>query len=275
MSLIRNVYTVLKTSSQAYSGTSQTAIRQIVNQAGTDRMNLKLPHGNATYTSGSMSKSDTYFLHQQLPIGGLGYITKHNLEKNDLYIRFLITSSNYWRPYAIFVFGSGDGDIIPLAYQDSFTHLLSTDTSEGLASIPVRRIVEGDDDMLLDKILVVVRTDEVSWARTNDRISIDIHSALGNHPDVHAEGKIQGIDSNSVRLLKLTPDGDREKRYWNNFKFQTNGFDACKINNIWVFGMNESDPSNPRMSILARLDTPIVLSRDEDEGDRYINLPRF
>lgn len=88
-----------------------------------------------------------------------------------------------WKPERFFVWGVEapppfrDLGIFPLAIEMGFGKELSTDTDEGVRSIPLRLVANGDRDMRINRLLILLTTNfRVDRADTNNSLEIQIVS---------------------------------------------------------------------------------------------------
>lgn len=91
-------------------------------------------------------------------------------------VRLGIRSDDAWGPENILLLGRTDRRVIALAMETEIDRWLSTDSSEGKLSMPIRLVGEGSSSTLIHRVLLLVYT---QTGETNDRIQLQI-SAGGN-----------------------------------------------------------------------------------------------
>src|SRR2546423_14940790 len=119
------------TSTRSDSGSDSDMVG-IINQNGIDIIHENLGFGRTTTGGGKL-----YHLEQ---IAEAGFEPDQNY-----YMRMGIRGDDAWRPDLIAAWGErdGTGNVVPLAYDSELDIVLSTDSSEGRISLPVRQIIGG------------------------------------------------------------------------------------------------------------------------------------
>jgi hypothetical protein len=199
-------------------------------------------------------------------------------------IRLGTRDDDAWGPQHILVFGEMQPEfvpshIVPLAMETDLTHWLSTDSSEGHLSMPIRLVGPGSDATLIRKVLLLVYTGSGDDVETDNPIQLTI--TVGGTPVVD-------------RSISDTPQDDLEQ-YTANWYFVDvdvpftkadlasngeirlgiNGRDAWLPSQVYVFGLDTANGRPNEVVTLAALPKWDLgsLSKDLSEGQPSVPLP--
>lgn len=198
---------------------------------------------------------------------------------NNNSVRVGIRGTDQWRPEHIFIWGerSSDNMILPVATETSIGTRLSTTTSEGQISLPIRLVNLGSPTTILRRLLMLVVTANGAFSGTNSRIRLQTGRFGGG----------VGVDF----VIPDTPQREQEQGQANcYFVPVTVGFTRNSINGARLIIEGE-DNWEPASFYLFGLDTtlsrptfivPLVhveswpfggMSTDSSEGVSFVDLP--
>jgi hypothetical protein len=212
--------------------------------------------------------------------------TQHTVPENlnDSSIEIQIFGDDAWRPEHTVVWGErfNGGAVIPLAIETDITASLSTDPSEAeAASLPLRLVGHGTDDLPISRLLMIMTTADRRDCGTDDTInlSITVDGAKVvdfDTPDTPQMDQEEGQANlyfapviSQFRLRDLSEDS---------IVLSTNGTDAWCLERFFLFGL-DSETGRPAFLV------PLVsvpdqwpsrlspLSKDPNEGKESIHLP--
>jgi len=196
-------------------------------------------------------------------------------------IRIGIRGSDIWYPEHIFLWGELENGIIqPLAIRLSIetTLRLSTDKEEGNLSNPIRLINRGEDDMEINRLLMLMTTADKKYAGTNSDIELQIPSGGNLVVDFEIPSTPQDEQERGQANFYLIPVlTSFSKRDLNNIsvRLRIKGNDKWLPESVYLFGSNTIDDRT-----LSRL-VPLVhisswphgwMSTDSSEGESSIPL---
>ena len=80
-----------------------------------------------------------------------------------------------WAPQHILLFGHTTREsVVPIAMETDLTEWLSSDASEGALTIPLRLVGLGGSDMLIQRLLLLVRTADKDDAETDSLVQLQV-----------------------------------------------------------------------------------------------------
>ena len=264
MPFIRNLYVASLTSTLRDSG-SDSELVVIMNQGGLDVVHRDLGFGG----------SET----------GGGKLYRHNISESQVvpenyYMRIGIRGDDAWRPRMITAWCQRftSGAIVPLGYDEQLEVVLSTDSSEGRISLPLRQITPGMIRTQINRIMLVTGTnvgDSATDSPINVRITRGGDEVVVDHtvPDT-PQPDLEGAEGNVYFLPVLQPF-TRSQLTDASIVLSIQGDDAWLPIVVTMFGLDTTSGNPGRMVPLVYFDGwPFgALSTDSDEGTASVTLP--
>ena len=268
---INRIYVAIRTKYLPYSGSG--LMHLIINQLGWDRLNVRMINDDRMV--GSFSKGACVFYYQDLPMGGLGTINDNLLGIRQLYVRLLTKLDDMWEPSLAFIWGSSEKGPIPLAFESDFSHALSTDPSEGLPSVPVKRVEAGSEEMLITRLLIIITTSDsrtYAGSRSKPRLTVRLEDGTVAF-DGYFKWALEDFEPGTAHIYEInTRPFTKADLVEDSITLSLEGRDLWIPGHIWLFGMNSEHPT--QMLIITRDYQPGPMSQDpnEDPNEGSIQL---
>jgi hypothetical protein len=263
MPFIRNLWVATLTSPLADSG-SESDLVVILNQNGLDVVYRDLRFGPVETGGGMVYRHD---------------ISEQQVLPENYYLRIGTRGSDAWRPLVIAAWCERftSGNVVPLGYDGEVETILSTDSSEGRISLPVRQVGRGSVRTAIEKVMLVTVT-QGGDAATDSPIHVRItagESVVVDHtiPDT-SQDDLESLEGNVYFLPVLSPF-TRGQLTDSSIVLSIEGDDAWVP---WVVVMFGLDAASGRPGAMV----PLVhehpwqlgaLSRDPAEGVESVTLP--
>lgn len=208
----------------------------------------------------------------------------------DSSIRIGIRGRDKWRPEHIAVWGVGPkrwldrdaGDIaVPLGIETDIKTVLSTDNGEGNLSIPIRRAYVGYGDMMIQRLLMVMRTADYKYSGTDSPIQLRVevpgaNATVYDIPDTPQKEQERG-QANLYFVPVANPFTWNDLNSGGSVTLRIGGSDAWRPDSFFLFGLDEAS-DKPRDMV------PLVsepawsygwTSQDpaEDSKEGHVELP--
>jgi hypothetical protein len=261
---IRNLWVATLTNTQSDSG-SESDLVVIMNQDGLDVVHRDLSFGSAETGGGKLYRHE---------------ISEARLLPENYYMRIGTRGSDAWRPSLIAAWGERftTGNVVPLGYHEGIDTVLSTASSEGRISLPVRPIGRGT--VLIRRVMLVTGTN-LGDSATDSPIHVRIVTATAgpvtvvDHtiPDT-SQDDLEAAQGN-VYFLPVIGNFTRNHLNSSSIVLSINGNDAWLPVAVMMFGLDTAS-GQPRVM------TPLVhahpwgfgaLSKDAGEGVESVALP--
>ena len=185
-----------------------------------------------------------------------------------------------WAPQHILLFGHTTREsVVPIAMETDLTEWLSSDASEGALTIPLRLVGLGGSDMLIQRLLLLVRTADKDDAETDSLVQLQVTINGQLHvseviTDTPQDDLERGV-SNWYYLPVQTPFTRQGLRGGTGrMELEILGKDAWLPDSLYVFGLDTPAGRPTKLVPLAAKRTwgGLVLSRDPDEGSKTVGL---
>jgi hypothetical protein len=203
-------------------------------------------------------------------------------------VRVEITGDDAWAPQHVFLVGRTDplsNEVvrwIPLAIELDTKIWLSSDTSEGHVSMPVRLVRSGNNSTVIRRVLLLLRTSDKDDAGTDDPIELEI-TAGGSvvMKQATAGGNSTSQDdteeeSHNWYFLNVSVPFTKDQVLSNGgIKLGIRGKDAWLPKEVYVYGFDTAE-GRPReiVHLVSISDWSLGwLSRDTSEGEEFVPLP--
>jgi hypothetical protein len=201
-------------------------------------------------------------------------------------IRLGIRDDNAWGPQHVLLFGQAQADFEPgrtlaLAMETDLEHWLSTDSSEGHLTMPLRLVGPGGQTTLIRRVLLLVRTIWQYDTDTETDSAIELEIRAGGNlvlkqqvPDT-PQPDLEEATTNWYVLDAAVPFTRADIQANGGIRLSILGDDAWKPMLLYVFGLDTaSDRPNEVVSLVSiHVWSQGWLSTDPQEGAASINLP--
>jgi hypothetical protein len=282
MGVLESLWVAARTKNISDAATDK-ALVLIINELGVDKLQEKL--------AGPSQKSKIWEVHVQ----GRD-IHVENLTNSS--IRIGITGDDAWAPEHVLIWGQeATGKIVPIAAEWLLETKLSTDTSEGKLTFPLRRInfpTINANVGILDKtaeikqLLVITSTADVTDAGTDNQIACDILYGGGQKWSDQGLGGGYSRGKSSMLFPITIHHPPPHQQRWNTLEslsLKILGDDQWVPEKFFLFGFRSSfqEPipgvpwGPPPDSIMPLVHIPHwglgPMSKDSSEGKESVSLP--
>jgi hypothetical protein len=185
-----------------------------------------------------------------------------------------------WAPQHILLFGNTSREsVVPIAMETDLTKWLSSDPNEGALTLPLRLVGLGGSDILIHRLLLLVRTADEDDAETDSLIQLEVTINGQLHvsqviTDTPQDDLERGV-SNWYYLPVQTPFREQDLFGGNGrIELEILGDDAWLPDSLYVFGLDTPDgrPTKLVPLVSKRVWGGLVLSRDPNEGSKRVTL---
>jgi hypothetical protein len=211
-------------------------------------------------------------------------VAAHNIvpeELTDSSVRVGILGDDVWRPEHFVVWGERftGGAIVPLVIETDISAKLSTDPSEGNASLPLRLVGLGSATRTINRLLVMMTTANSDDAGTDSTVTLRVTTSGGTEvvdfdfPDTPQEDQETGQAN-----LYLAPVGSgftKASLAADSIRLSISGTDAWLPDSFFVFGFDDAAGRPEFLVPLVNLrNWPFGwMSTDPNEGRSSVTLP--
>jgi hypothetical protein len=200
-------------------------------------------------------------------------------------VRVEITGDNAWAPQHVFLLGRTDPlsnevvQWIPLAIELDTNTWLSTDTSEGRPSMPLRLVRSGGNSTVIRRVLLLLRTEDEGNAGTNDRLELEI--TAGGTPVLRettgdtSQDDLERAAHNWYFLNVSIPFTKGDVLSNGGIKLSIKGENAWLPRDVYVYGFDMADGRPREIVHLVSITKWSLgwLSKDLSEGKESVDLP--
>jgi len=263
MPFIRDLWVATLTSTLSDSG-SESELVVIMNQNEVDVVHRDLRFGSAETGGGKLYKHD---------------VSEAQVLPEDYYMRVGIRGSDAWRPSMIAAWCERftTGRVVPLGYDETIDTILSTDSSEGRISLPLRAIGHGRVRTDINRLMLITGTSFGSSA-TDSPIHVRItagQTVVVDHtiPDT-PQADFESGEGN-VYYLPVISSFTRSQLTDASVVLSIEGDDAWRPIVVVMFGLDAASGPPGLMVPLVHVHpwTLGSLSTDPDEGAVSMTLP--
>jgi hypothetical protein len=263
MPFIRTLWVATLTDTREDSG-SEDELVIIMNRNGLDVVHRDLGFGDVETGGGKLYRHD---------------IAESQIPPDNYYMRMAIRGSDAWAPRVITAWCERftSGNVVPLAYEEGIETVLSTDSSEGRVSMPLREVGGGMIRTSINRVLMITATNALDWATDSP-----VHVRIANGETVFVDHTIpdtsqddfEGAEGNVYFLPVITPF-TRSQLAADSIVLSIEGDDAWGPVAVVMFGL-DTVTGNPGVMV------PLVhvhpwsfdpLSTDTGEGVASVTLP--
>jgi hypothetical protein len=194
-------------------------------------------------------------------------------------VRVGIRSDDAWGPKHVLVLGHTERRVLALAMETDLDHWLSTDSSEGKLTMPVRLVKPGTSSTLIRRVILLVYTGSGSDVQTDDPISLQI-TAGGNLvlqqqiPDT-TQDDLEQYTGNWYFVDAAVPFTRGDVLSNGKIVLRIGGTDAWVPKMLFLFGLDTaSGRPNEVVHLVSIPEWNLgTLSTDDDEGSSSVTLP--
>jgi hypothetical protein len=202
----------------------------------------------------------------------------------DSSVRIGVRGDDAWAPGDVLLFGHSLADFnsgvaVPLVMETGLTDWMSTDSSEGALTVPLRRVDPGNSNTVIHRVLLLVHTQwGTSDTGTDSAIQLEIFSGenliLREEIDDTSQSDLERGTSNWYVMDALVPFTRGEVQAGGRIVLSILGDDAWKPMVLFVFGLDTaSGRPNQVVSLVSRpVWGPRWMSTDTSEGDPSVDL---
>jgi hypothetical protein len=276
MGRFTSISAAIRTRTNKFSGTSARPWL-VVNQRDCDCLNRPMLSAE---TVGSFQRGQSLFYYQSLPAGGMAECHDDCIGQDDMYVRLDSPSANLWEPEVVIVWGrSKEKGQVPLALELDQPLGLSTDQREGFISAPVRRVLLGDDDTMIRRLVMVVVTYDAPYAGTDDPIWVRVMTPKGRVVyHIITDTPQMDLEINSANIYEIpveTPFTRGQLRAGEpcEITLGIHGSDKWIPKKVRLFGLDDPSERPEYVVPLAGVREPGPLSADPKKGVPTISLP--
>jgi hypothetical protein len=276
MPLIDNLILVAKTRDEGDAGTDNRH-NLTVTIEGVDFFNLDFPFGLGE----GIDRGETGYQENSLGQTGIPWLVANPFESNDLTdssIRLGVRGNDAWAPQHVLLIGrvpaqASPGRCLALAIETDLTNWLSSDSDEGHLTMRLRLVGQGNEAMLIRRVLLVVYTSPQDNADTESHLQLQIAAGgtiVLSHKITHGFGRRKAywhfLDVTPFTRDDIEPDG---------IDLSILGDDAWLPGAVFLFGLDtETGRPNEMVTLVAIRSWDLGwLSTDDDEGKSSVPLP--
>ena len=264
MPFIRNLWVVTLTSNSTDAGTDSETVF-IMNKGDLDVVHRDMElFREVAKGGGSLTILD---------------VAESQIIPEDYYLRVGIRGDDAWRPELILAWCERftTGNIVPLGYDEQITTTLSTDSSEGRISLPLRHVVPGGIRAEINRVLLITLTHASDFAtdspvhvriKRGDEVVVDHTIPDSPQPD------FESLQANLYFVPVLAPF-TRSQLTDTSIELSIEGDDAWRPITVVMFGLDTLSGNPGRIVPLVHVHPwPFGnLSTDLDEGKPSFPLP--
>jgi hypothetical protein len=202
----------------------------------------------------------------------------------DSSVRIGVRGDDAWAPGDVLLFGHSLADFnsgvaVPLVMETGLTDWMSTDSSEGALTVPLRRVDPGNSNTVIHRVLLLVHTQwGTSDTGTDSAIQLEIFSGenliLREEIDDTSQSDLEKATSNWYVMDAPVPFTRGELQAGGRIVLSILGDDAWKPMALFVFGLDTATGRPNQVVSLASL--PVWgqrwMSTDASEGDASVEL---
>jgi hypothetical protein len=196
-------------------------------------------------------------------------------------IRLGIRGDNAWAPQHILLLGGTERGVLALAMETDLTLWLSTDSSEGHLSMPLRLVSAGSSSTVIRRVLLAVYTGSGIDVETDSPIELEINAGgttvlQRTVPDT-SQSDLEQYYGNWYYLDAQTPFTRGDVISSGGIKLRIHGTDAWVPSMVFVYGLDTASGRPNEVVHLSSIPewTLGTLSTDPSEGTDFKDLPVF
>jgi hypothetical protein len=205
-------------------------------------------------------------------------------------VRIGVRDDDAWAPGDVLVFGQSNADFqsgvaVPLVMETGLTDFLSTDSSEGPLTVPLRRVDPGTSSTVIRRVLLLVHT---QWSGggyfpggdtgTDSAIQLEVFAGenlvLREEIDDTSQSDLERGADNWYVMDAPVPFTRGEVQAGGRIVLSILGDDAWKPQWLFVFGLDTASGRPNQVVSLVSLPVwgPRGMSTDTTEGDPSVDL---
>lgn len=277
MPLIDRIWLATLTRNKSNAGSDTSGLNLIVNSDGVDIFDGTLPFlresgGNLGPDTGLLARAQAGLsdrkLDSPIEIGGL----------TNSSIRVGIRTDDAWGPEQLLVFGQSERSLLPLGMETDLKEWLSTQSSEGKLSVPVRLVGAGSSTTLIQRVMFLMSTGSGD-SETDNAITFQIavngalvlDETIGNTD----QNDLEAYSANWHIRNALPPFTRGDLIANGKIELSIQGDDLWRPTSLFVFGLDTPDGRPNEVVLLVSIPewTFRALSTDTSEGDESKILP--
>jgi hypothetical protein len=262
--ILSDLWVATLTSTRSDSG-SDSDLVVIVNQNGNDVVHRNLGFGAVETGGGKLYRHD-------VADGAVD-------PDQDFYMRIGTRGDDAWRPVLIASWGERETtrNVVPLRYDEEMDILLSTDSSEGRISLPLRKVAGGQIRTGINRVMLVTGTgfgnfgtDSPIHVRITAGATVVVDQTIPDTP----QNDLDEAEGN-VYFIPVIRSFTRSQLTDTSIELSIEGDDAWRPIVVAMFGLDTGSGNPGKVVPLVHLHPwgAQVLSTDPSEGVSSVTLP--
>ena len=287
MATVDKLFLVTLTKNEDDAGTDAGNLNVTININGEDIADIDFSFLSANGWFSDIGPDSNWLGDGQAAISGGTYTNPGEplevpFESNQLTnssIRVGIRSDDAWSPQHVLVLGNTERRVLALAMETDLDNWLSTDSSEGKLTIPVRLVSPGTSSTVIRRVMLLVYTGSGDEVQTDSAIELQI-TAGGNLvvqqqiPDT-TQDDLEQYTGNWYFVDAAVPFTRGDVLSNGGIKLRILGTDAWVPKTLFVFGLDTAEGRPNEVVHLVSIPEWNLgtLSTDLQEGSPSVNLP--
>lgn len=284
MAVVDKLWLATLTQNEEDAGSDAGNLNLTINVDGEDvvDMNFGFMSGSG-FLSGGLGPDEAWLGEGQAALSGGSYYSPgeplsspidSNLLTNSS-IRLGIRTDDAWGPHHALVLGNTQRRVIALAMETELEHWLSTDSSEGKLTIPLRLVGEGTSSTVIRRVLLLVSTDEETDSPIQLQITAGGNLVLQQQVPDTSQDDLEEYTGNWYFLDVAAPFTRGDVLSNGGVRLSILGTDAWSPKSLFVYGLDTAAGRPNEVVHLVSIPQWDLgaLSADPQEGEQSIDLP--
>jgi hypothetical protein len=284
--LVAEVWLATLTKNSDDAGTGAGKLNLTVNIGGEDVLDNDFEFmGGSGILSGGLGPDSGWLDQGQAALTSPAKLTTplESAQLTPSSIRLGIRDDDAWGPDSVLVLGTSidpktEGQVIPLAMETNLQHWLSTDSSEGKLTMPIRTVTLGSSATVIQRVLLLVYTGSGD-SKTDSPIQLQVTAGgnlvLDQTVTDTPQDDLEAYTANWYPLSAAVPFTLLDVRLNGGIRLNILGDDAWLPSTLFLYGLDtaEGRPNEVVPLVTVRNWNLGTLSTDPQEGSASIDLP--
>jgi hypothetical protein len=293
MATIDKLWLVTLTRNKDNAETDAGSLNVTINIDGNDVNDMQFGFSSSSGWFSDIGPDDAWLDEGQAAISGTGFKnagvpvqnTFDTSRLTNSSIRVGIRSDDAWSPQHLMLLGNIPADpkrpteVVALGLETDINNSLSTDSSEGKLSMPLRLVSSGNDNTVINRVMLLVYTAGDNDTQTDSPVQLQITANGGlavqqQIPDT-PQDDFEGYTGNWYFINALTPFTRGQIRSNGGIELSILGTDAWVPSLVFVFGLDtKTGRPNTVVPLVSIPEWSLgTLSTDSEEGNAAVSLP--